>query len=162
MFQNKHLWQPVLCMVYFDSDTCDLFFLPPGSWSGMPPPFSFFEFSPNDTHSQHSTSHRLKWFCMSPTGITQHISHFRLATKYMISILFSTRSSMRGGHFLGTDYFSGISFCNSSVQYSLQKSQLQPSQFSKCWSETRGALQTQWFYREIFMEVQEQIRVSDY
>ena len=94
MFQNKHLWHPVLCIVYFDSVTFNLFFLPPRSWSGMPPPLSFFEFSPNDTHSQHSTSHRLKWFCMSPTGIAQHISHYRLATKYIISILFSTRNSM--------------------------------------------------------------------
>ena len=97
----------------------------------MPPPFSFFEFSPNDTHSLHSTSHRLKWFCMSPTGIAQHISHFRLATKYIISILFSTRNSMQWDHFLGTDYLSGISLCNSSVQYSLQKSWLQPSLFFK-------------------------------
>lgn len=69
---------------------------------------------------------------------------------------------MQWDHFLGTDYFSGISLCDSTVQYSLQKSWLQPSLFFKAGQKPGGALQTSWFYPEIFMELQEQIRVSDY
>lgn len=114
MFPNKHLWHQVLCTVYFDLHPYNLFFLQEvGVAAKMSPPFSFSEFSLNLTLSQHHTSHRLKWLHMPQAGITQHSSCFKLASKRIISILFSTRNSVQWGNFQGSDYLPGISFCNS-------------------------------------------------
>lgn len=140
------------------------FIFPPGSWSGsvyVAPFFLLWVLTQSYTFTASYQSQIERILHVTRWNNSSYFT-FQIGQQTHNLILFSARNSTKLGHFQGTDYLSGISFCNSSSQYSLQKPCMQCSLFSECWLETRGALYTWRFYPEIFMEEQDHIRVSDY